>query len=292
MNIDAYATYIGKPHGQVEHISSTVKRLALMNDLTHIDNGVYVIDHQSGEGIPFFNFPITTIGFNRKPITVMDDRPFINKNNVVTNPTERVAFQISAFIQQDAIQGNFGVLESCRSLTARAFVRAFGNRITQRAGLDTTETLVVLISLLNYYVCQTVDKTEDYAFITRNLAKSALQTESPEVSRIAEQMGYIKDIKGLFEYFINLPGLYKLKMIPFKDFLAIGQSLWYSVSGKHVMGVALELPSLLTGIVGACCANPNAYSKTNIGMQIDPRRIERDIDAFKRTIVNSYPIKL
>lgn len=291
MNISAYNTYVGKAYGYTENITNTIKRLALMNDLPRVDNGVYLITHQSGDQLPFFGFPLSTFGMDRKPITVIDDRPFRNKSDVITNTSERMAFLVCGFVQQDIMKKDFSVLHSTRMLAAKVFTRAFGGRIIQRASLDADEAWIVNAALTHYYVCMTEERTNDIQFISQNVIRQTMGVSGVEVNNLLDEMGTFDGLKALFEFLTNRPGMYKLKSTSFIDFIALGQTIWFSSIGKQITGAALEFPPLIIGIIAACIANKSAYGKTGIGIQLDPKYNERDLNAFRGVISNSYPVK-
>ncbi|BAW98372.1 phage protein [Vibrio phage pTD1] len=289
---NAYDTYVGKPLAHLDHVPSTLKRLSLSNDLLSLGNGVYSITHDNGQNIPFLNFPLSMIGFNRKPITVMDDRPYTNKNGVVTNSSERAALLVAAYVQQDIIDGNLAVVRGTQSTVARALARAWGSQIIRQSGLEEDKALSVYIILIHYYNCLVNGNVGDMTFTSQNLCQQVMGIDRRRSLEVLEQIDFIDTLPKLHEALVNYPGMYKLKNMQVKDLVALGQRIWYSATGKQIVGAGLEHPPLLVGMCAATISDKNAYGKTPLGMQLDPKYNEKNNRALVMTITNSYPIIL
>lgn len=50
---NAYDTYVGKPLAHLDHVPTTLKRLALIKDLVDLGDGVHTITHNNGSRYPF-----------------------------------------------------------------------------------------------------------------------------------------------------------------------------------------------------------------------------------------------
>ncbi|UVD32225.1 hypothetical protein [Vibrio phage phiKT1028] len=289
---NAYDTYVGKPLAHLDHVPSTLKRLSVTKDLSELGDGVLRLDHASGQGIPFLNFPLSMIGYNRKPITVMDDRPYTNKSGVITNAAERIALLVTSFVQQDVIDGNMAVIRSTTATVARALARSWGSQIIRQSGLEEEKALTVYITLIHYYNCLVNDNVGDMVFTSQNLCQQVMGIDRKRSLEVLEQLGYINTLPKLHEALVNYPGMYKLKNMQVKDLIALGQRIWYSATGKQIVGAGLEHAPLLVGMCAATIANKNAYGKTPLGMQLDPKYNEKNNRALVMTITNSYPIIL
>lgn len=289
---NAYDTYVGKPLAALDHVPETLKRLVLMNDLAKLDEGVRLITHQNDQGIPWLNFPLSFIGYDRKPITVMDERPYTNKNGARTNDAERTAMLVTSFIQQDVLEGNMGVIRSTTSVVARAFARAWGSQIVRRSGLEEDKALTIYIILIHYYNCLINEPNTDLTFTSQNLCQQAMGIDRNRSLEVLEQVGYINTLPKLREALVSYPGMYKLKNLQVKDLIAVGQLIWYSPTGKQVVGAALEHPPLIIGMCAATIAFKNAYGKTPLGMQLDPKYNEKGNRSLVMAITNSYPVIL
>lgn len=289
---NAYDTYVGKPLAHLDHVPSTLKRLSVANDLLSLGDGVQAITHANGQGIPFLNFPLSMVGFNRKPITVMDDRPYTNKNGIVTNSSERVALLVAAFVQQDIIDGNMAVVRGTQSTVARALARSWGSQIIRQSGIEEDKALTVYIILIHYYNCLVNGNVGDMVFTSQNLCQQVMGIDRRRSLEVLEQIDFIDTLPKLHETLVNYPGMYKLKNMQVKDLIALGQRIWYSATGKQIVGAGLEHPPLLIGMCAATIADKNAYGKTPLGMQLDPKYNEKNNRALVMTITNSYPILL
>ncbi|QCW23172.1 hypothetical protein HWC35_gp163 [Vibrio phage USC-1] len=289
---NAYDTYVGKPLAHLDHVPTTLKRLALIKDLVDLGDGVHTITHNNGQGIPFLNFPLSMVGIDRKPITVMDDRPYTNKNGAVTNNAERTALLVTSYVQQDLITGNMSVIRSTSSVIARALARSWGSQIIRQSGLEEDKALTIYIILFHYYNCLINADEGDLVFVTQNMCQQSMGIPRERSLEVLEQVGYINSLSLLRDALVNYPGMYKLKNLQLKDLIALGQRIWYSATGKQIVGAGLEHPPLLIGMCAATVANKNAYGKTPLGMQLDPKFNEKGNRSLMMTITNSYPIIL
>lgn len=290
MLLNAYDTTVGKTIAVSEQIKGTLRTLALMEDLVKSPkNGVFFIDHDNGGKLPLFMFPLSVQGHDRKFITVLDRRPFVNRNGVVINPAEYSQVLVTAYIQQDMQENNFTIIRSTRELATRAYARSLSNRIGRQAGLDDQEQLELLVFLGLFHIYQSERSTTDYDFVARNVLKQALTLDSSITFPLIEEMGYINDIEDFVDFLRNRDAFFKLKNMTKKDFISLGSSIWFSSLSRFVMGAALEHVPSFVGICYATTTN-KMYLKTTLGSQIDPKYNERLIESFARTINMAYPM--
>lgn len=293
MYLNAYDTYVGNPLSHMDRVPSTLKSLAIMKDLLDVGDGVFQITHENGAGIPFLNFPLSMFGLDRKPMTVMDNRPYTNKSGAITNAAERIALLVTSFVQQDVLSGNLSVIRNTSGVVARALARAWGSQIIRQSGLEEDKALTVYIILIHYYNCLVNQENEtDLVFISQNLCQSAMGIDRNRSLEVLEQIGYINTLPLLRDALVTYPGMFKLKNLQVKDLIALGQRIWFSATGKQIVGAGLEHPPLLIGMCAATISHKNAYGKTPLGMQLDPKYNERGNRSLIMALTNSYPIIL
>lgn len=291
MIINAYDTLVGKPFSMIDRVKEILQQLSLMEDLLDLGNGIKLLTHENGKGIPFLNFPLTLTGYDRSIITVMDDRPYRNNKGQIVNQAERTALLTAASVQQDIMNRNHSVLLSSGALVMRAFSRSWGQQIVRTAGLTDEQAMVVYTLIGHYYNCLINDPVDDVAFSSQNLIHNNLAIPRNTIIEVLESTGYIGDLKTLHELLVNWPGMYKLKTLSLKDFIGLGQRIWYSSTGKQLIGAALEHPPLLIGMCASCISFKNSYAKTPLGMQLDPKYNEKNNRSFILTLSNSYDIQ-
>lgn len=119
MRINGYETTVGAPYRVMDKVENTLKTLHLTKGLTPTKKeNVFVVNQLTQIQVDQFMFPLTLEGFNRKIITVYDERPYRNKNNQVTHPNE-VVLQKAAMLQQDVVEGNTTIIKSLRALATK-----------------------------------------------------------------------------------------------------------------------------------------------------------------------------
>lgn len=290
MLINAYDTHVGKPFAVLDHVNTTLQRLALMNDLERLDEGVYAITHENGQGLPFLNFPLSAVGYDRKPIVVVDNRPYTDKRGNLVNRSEQVALLTAAYVQKDVMEKDYSVILRSNGLVMRALARAWGQQLIRSAGLTEEQSLTIYIIIAHYYNCLINHPSDDVVFSSQNLIQQNLGLPRELSLEVIEKIGYLNNIKELHGALVNYPGMYKLKTMQVKDLVALGQRIWYSSTGKQLIGAALEHPPLLIGMCAATISNKTSYGKTPLGLQLDPKYNEKNNRAFILTLANSYAV--
>lgn len=291
MIINPYDTTVGAPFKVTDNIAGTIKTLELMNALTPTTKqGVYVITHSESMHLPKFAFPITLLSHSRQTITVYDERPYRNSNNVLTNSPEAMVIRLAAFLQHDCALNNFTPLKNGRALAVRTLAGALGNLLGQRSGLDVMENLHLKILLAYYYVCLMENPNTDYQFVAENVIRNVFGIELSLIQGVISDLGYLGNIKDLLAAINKSPVLYKLKGLNLRDFLGLTGRMSFSAVGKHVVNASLEAPCLFTALVYGTIQN-KLYAKTPIGIQLDPKYNEKILEAFVKSIDFTYDLK-
>lgn len=287
MIINAYDTLPGKVYKVTEKTEGIIKTLALTDQLISEDEiGVFYVDH-SVVNIPPFSFPISLKSHTDEWITVYDKRPFLNKANKVTNQPEADMFKVAACLQQAESTKNSSILKTARHLTVKGFVGALSSLLSRRGGLSIEETMHLEIILTHYWVCMTESSNVNREFITVNVCKDVLHIRTADnyIQEIPEMDG----IKSLLDVLHDYPQMYKLKAMDLKDFLSILSKLSFSSVGRQVITSAVEAPCLMTAIIYSTINN-NLYSKTPIGIALDPKRNKQRVEELTRTFHYSFKL--
>lgn len=287
MVINGYDTTIGKPLKVKEHVESTIKALSIRNDLYPTTRAnVFSINTQNAMEIPQFPLPITLTGYDRKNITVYDERFYRNKNNVVVNEPELQIMRLTAYLQQDAMEGDYGVINAQRFICIKGVAGAIA---TQFKGLDLEESSVLRIILGHYINCLFERDTEELAFISANAIKTAFNIDIGFSQRIVDDVGYIDTPVKLLNAIKNEPSLFKLKEKSLTELIGACARITFSGLGTGVTAVMLESPLLMIGFIYATCTN-RLYAKTALGLQLDPKFNKKLVDTFLNSISSNYDL--
>lgn len=302
MQIDAYNTTIGKPFRVVNKVEATIQALHISQSLTPTKKeGVYVVTYENKLPIEPFAFPLTITGYNRKVITVYDERPYRNdRNNQVINPNELAIMKLTAFLQQDVAMGNLTPLKQARNLATKAFAGAVGNLVINRGNLGVSssigrnpmgsnEAMTLKILLAYYFVGLEEPLNTDLELVTINVCRTIFGADKGFVLGVIEGLGRLPTLIELHEAIINNPVLYKLKTVSFKDFLHLVSTITYASLGKQVVGASTEAPCLFTAFVYGAIAF-KAYAKTPLGLELDPKYNKDTVNTFKLNIEYAYDL--
>lgn len=291
MIINGYDTTVGKQFKTVDHVDNTIKTLHLTRSLTPTKKeGVFVITHETGLNIPVFAFPLTLEGFNRKLMTVYDERPFRNKgNNAIVQQNELTIQRLAAFLQHDVAEGNRTPLKSCRLMATKAFAESISSRLIRPAGLDINEGLTLKILLAYYFVGLQEDGNADLGFITTNVVREIYGSDKGYVEGVIENVPQLTNIPDLLKAMHDNPTLYKTKQLGLKELIASMGGISFMSLGGKVIGVACETPCLFTAMVYGA-ARFKAYGKTALGQALDPKYNKGILESFIRHIDYTYDL--
>lgn len=302
MQIDAYNTTIGKPFRVMNKVETTLQALHISQSLTPTKKeGVFVITHESKTPVEQFAFPLTLQGFNKKMITVYDERPYRNeRNNMVTNSNEMTVMRLAAFLQQDVANGNLTPLKQARNVTTKAFADAIGSLIINKGNLGSTssigrnpmgseEAMTLKILLAYFFIGLEEPIGSDLEVVAINVCRTIFGSEQGQVLAVIEKLGRLSTLVELHEAMTSNPVLYKLRVISFKDFLHVVGGITFAALGRHVVGAATEAPCLMTAFVyGAAVFK--GYDKTPLGIALDKKYNKDTVDTFKRNIDYTYDL--
>jgi len=303
MQIDAYSTTVGKPFRVANKVEATIQALHLSQSLTPSKKeGVFVITHESKLPIDVFGFPITLQAYNRKTITVYDERPYRDQNNnKVTNSNEMVIMRLAAFLQQDVATNNLTPLKQARNVTTKAFADSVGNLLINRASLGSNnmigrsqmvsdEALTLKVILAHYFIGLEEPIGSDVELVTINVLRNIYGTDKGYIVGVLEQIdvdGRISNLVLLHKAIVSCPTLYKLKNLSFKDFLHVIGTITFAALGKHIVAAACECPTLMTAFVyGAVVFK--SYKNTPLGLQLDPKFNQKLLEGFTLGIDLAY----
>lgn len=290
MSINGYDTLIGKPLKIQERIEDTIKTLALRNDLVPTTKAnVFSINNTNGMDIPIFPLPITLSGYDKRNITVYDERPYRDKNNKVISETELNIIRLTAYTQQDAIEGSRSILLSSKFICMKAIAGGLADKLGFNKGLDLEERQTLQIVLGHFVNCLFEGDSEETGYISANAIKTVFRVDNNFSQRIIDDIGYLANAADVVNAIKTEPSLFKLKNVTLMEFISVGQTLSFIGVGKKVVAVALEHPYLMIGFVYAACKN-KLYSKTPIGLQLDPKYNRELVDEFLRTISYNYDL--
>lgn len=302
MQIDAYNTTIGKPFRVINKVETTIQALHIAQSLTPSKKeGVFVITHESKIPVPQFAFPLTLQGFNKKMITVYDERPYRNeRTNLVQNPNELIIMRLCAFLQQDVAEGRLTPLKQARNLTAKAFANAVGSLVINRANLGTNssigrnpmgseEAMTLKILLAYFFVGLEEPLNSDLELVTINVCRTIFGADKGQVMGVIENLGRLSTLMDLHKAMLENPFLYKLKTISFKDFLHVVGGISFAALGRWVVGAAVEAPCLMTAFVYGSAVF-KAYDQTPIGIALDKKYNKDDVATFTRNIDYTYDL--
>lgn len=302
MQIDAYNTTIGKPFRVMNKVEATIQALHVSQSLTPTKKeGVFVVTHEKKLPIEIFAFPLTLQAYNRKMITVYDERPYRHeKSDAVTNPNELTIMRLAAFLQQDVAMNQLTPLKQARNVAAKAFAGALGNLIINRGNLGVSssigrnpmgsnEAMTIKILLAHYFVAMEEPLNSDLELVTINVCRTIFGADKGFVLGVIENVGRLPTLFDLHEAIISNPVLYKLKEVSFRDFLHLVSTFTFAALGKHVVGAATEAPCLFTAFVYGAVAF-KAYAKTPLGIELDPKYNKDLLQTFKLNLEYAYDL--
>jgi hypothetical protein len=302
MQIDAYNTTFGKPYRVANKVEATIQALHISQSLTPTKkDGVFVITHENKLPIEVFAFPLTFQAYNRKMITVYDERPYRNEsNNQVTNSNEMTVMKLTAFLQQDVATGNLTPLKQARNVATKAFADSLGSLIINRGNLGSSsmigrnpmaseEALTLKVLLAYYFIGLEEPVNSDLELVTVNVVREIFGTDKGFVLGVIEDLGRLPTMVELHKAIIENPTLYKLKTVSFKDFLHLVSGFTFAALGRHVVGAATEAPCLFTAFVyGAIVFK--GYNKTPLGLALDPKYNKDILKTFELKIDYTYDL--
>lgn len=288
MIINAYDTTVGKQFKASDKVENTIKTLALTRSLTPTKKeGVFVITNATELGIPVFAFPLSFEGFNRKKITVYDERPFRNDKNQPLQPNEIVIQRLAAFLQQDVFEGNISPLKSCRLMATKAFSESVSSRLGR--GLDMNETMTLKILLVHYFVSIQESNVADLELLVSNVCREIYGSEKGYINGVVEGLEKPNNLSDLVKLIHENPTLYKLKTIGLKELLASISGISFAALKGKIITSAAEAPCFFTAMVYGA-ARFKAYSKTPLGEALDPKYNKNILESFTRTIDYTYDL--
>lgn len=302
MQLDAYNTTFGKRFRSEDKVDETLKALHIGQSLTPTKKeGVFVITHESKLPVKVFAFPLTFEAYNRKMITVYDERPYRNQsNNAVTNPNEMTVMRLAAFLQQDVAIGNLTPLKQARNVATKAFAESLSNLLINRGNLGSSsmigrnpmashEALTVKILLAYYFVGLEEPVNSDLELVTINVVREIFGYDKGDVLGVIEGLGRLPTVVELHKAIIENPTLYKLKTVTFVDFLHLISGYVFAALGRHVPGAATEAPCLFTAFVyGAVVFK--SYAKTPLGIALDPKYNKDTLKTFELKLDYTYDL--
>jgi len=290
MLINGYDTLVGKPLKIQENIGETIKMLALRQDLIPTTKpGVFTINVSNAANMPQFPLPITLTGYDKANITVYDERPFRDKNNRVLSESELNIIRLTAYTQQDAIQGDRSILLSSKFICMKAVAGGLADKLGFSKGLDLEERQTLQILLGHFVNCTFEGDTAETGYVSANAIKSVFRIDNNFSQRIIDDIGFLHDTAAVVNAIKTEPSLFKLKNLTLLEFIAVGSTLSFIGIGKRAVAVMLESPFLMIGFVYAACKH-KLYSKTPIGVQLDPKYNRELVDGFIRTISYNYDL--
>ena len=291
MLINAYDTTGGIPFKTTDRVDSTIKTLHLMNNLAPTKKqGVFVVSNDSDYDVPIFAFPLTFQSYDRKTITVFDERPFRNKNNnQIVQPNELVIMRLAAYLQHDAFLGNITPVKASRLQCAKAFSEALSVRISRSAFLQANEVMTLKVLLTYYYVGLIEDDPTELSFVAMNVIREIYGADKGFVLTVIEGLERLLTLGQLLMAIKANPILYKLKTLELKDFLSVVGGMSFSTMSPRIIVAAAEAPCLFTALVYGA-ASFKAYNKTPLGMALDPKYNKNSLDSFLKNIHFTYDL--
>lgn len=302
MQIDAYNTTVGKPFRVLDKVEATIQALHIGQSLTPTKKeGVYVISHENKLPINQFAFPLTLQAYNRKTITVYDERPYRNEsNNQVNNSNELTVMRLAAFLQQDTANGNLTPLKQGRNAATKAFADSIGGLVIHRGNLGSSsmigrnpmgseEAMTLKILLAYFFIGLEEPLNSDVEVVAINVCRIIFGADKGQVLSVVENLGRLPTLVDLHGAMLKNPTLYKLKTVSFKDFLHLIGGICFAAMGRHIIGAATEAPCLFTAFVYGAVSF-KGYAKTPLGLTLDPKYNADIVDPFKRNINNTYDL--
>lgn len=291
MIISGYDTTVGRAFKTTDHVDNTIKTLHLSRSLTPTKKeGVFVITHETELKIDVFAFPLTLEGFNRKLITVYDERPFRNKsNNLVVQQNELTISKLAAFLQHDVATGNLTPLKQCRAMATKGFSEAISTRLIRPARLDLNEGLTLKVLLSFYFVGLQETNNTDLELVTANVVGEIYGTDKGYIDGVISGVPKLENLGDLLKAIQTNPTLYKLKHLGLKELISSMGGISFMSLGNKIVASACEAPCLFTAMVYGS-ARFKAYSATPLGEALDPKRNKGILESFTRHIDYTYDL--
>lgn len=290
MIINGYETTVGKPLKVKDHIHEVIKMLAIRNDLLPTTKaGVFTLDKTNGLNIPIFPLPITLDGYDKKIITVYDERPFRNESNKVISKAELNVIRLSAYLQQDGATNQFSTLTSSKFICMKGVGGALAQFIITRYGLDMTEGIALRIIIGHYINCLFEGDGENTGYISANALKTAFNIGNNISQYMVDDIGYLGNMIDLLTAIKTEPTLFKIKNISLAELIGLAGRLSYVGIGGKIVSVMLESPFLMVGFCYASVVN-KGFFKTPIGLQLDVKYNKDLVETFIRNISYNYDL--
>lgn len=284
MITNGYDTTVGSRFKVKDKVAETVKLLQSTDRLELIDNrGVYAVDQTNDYGLPPFVYPLSIINYKREPVTIIDQRTYINKQGRNVNLPEYNIMLLAAALQQDAQRGNLSLVRAVRPYTIRAFANALGASIGNTTTLDLVQKMTLRIIIAHYFVCLLEESTLDYTFISQNAISRGLRIPQRDVLNVIEDIGYLGSLNDLLTAIKTNPTLFSLSRLDIGGLVAAGSSIFFATSGfRMLMGAALEMPTLFTAICYGA-ATEKIYQNTRVGQELNPRN-DSSVTSFIQSV--------
>ena len=284
MITNGYDTTVGSRFKVKDKVSETVKLLQSTDRLELIDNrGVYAVDQTNDYGLPPFVYPLSIINYKREPVTIIDQRTYINKQGRNVNLPEYNIMLLAAALQQDAQRGNLSLVRAVRPYTIRAFANALGASIGNTTTLDLVQKMTLRIIIAHYFVCLLEESTLDYTFISQNAVSRALRVPQADVIEVIEKIGYVSTLPELLNVIKQEPSLFSLSRLDLGGLIAAGSSIFFATSCfRMLMGAALEMPTMFTAICFGG-ATEKIYQNTAVGQELNVKS-DSSVSNFIQTV--------
>jgi len=290
MLTNAYDTTVGKVNKSLDGVQDTIAALHVSRDLTPTTkDNVFVLTNETELGVKTFMFPITMQAYNRKLITVYDERPFRNKSNQIVQQDQITIMKLAAFLQQDVAEGNVTNLKNGRLLAAKAFADAVSKRTAFKANLSPNENLTYKVLLAYYFVSLIEENDTDLELVGLNVIRSIYGSEKSFIMGVIEDLPRMALLSDLLDGIHKNPALYKLKSVTLQDFTQLLGGLMFSSMGNKVIAAACEAPCLFMALVYGA-ARFRAYQKTPLGEALDPKYNKGTLESFIKNIDYAYDL--
>lgn len=284
MILNGYDTTVGRRFKVKDKVAETLKALQSSDRLELIDNrGVYAINHKNDFGLPPFVLPMSMQNYMRKPVTVFDQRTYLNRDGNNINLPEYNVMLLAACLQQDLQTGNKTLIKSVRPFTIKAFANAIGRRLERTVTMDITQRRILRIILAYYYVCLLEDPSADYKYVAQNAIKAALRYDINDIRDVINDLGYVGTVEELHRTIVTHPQLFDLSKIDIGGFIGTAGTVFMSTSGyKFIVQCAIELPTLFTAMCWGA-ATQKIYQNTGLGEELDVKQ-DRNVETFIKQV--------
>lgn len=284
MILNGYDTSVGTRFRIKDKVAETIKMLQSTDRLELVDNnGIYAITQANDLGLPPVIYPISIQNYLKEKVTVIDHRPYFNKNNQNVNIPEYNLMFLAAMLQQDAYKGNTTLIRTVRPFTIKAFANSIARKLEGALQLDIEQKTTLRILLAYYYVCLIESPDVDYTFIAQNSIQQALKFPGMRVRRVIEDLGYVSTIQELLNIIREHPELLPLNRLDLSGLIQAASGIFFANSGfKQIVPAALEMPTLFTAICYAA-ATQRLYQNTAVGQELDPKS-NQQVGSFIKTV--------